>query len=126
MMLPALCAAALATSAAAPVPLSGLDRLEHGAWEVRARGVGGDVQKLCVGDPRQLLQVRHLGTNCSRYVVTDTPDAVTVTYNCPGAGNGRTDLRIETTRLVQIESQGIANRAPFSVSLEARRVGDCS
>lgn len=114
------------TVAAAPVQLAGLNRLEHGAWEVRARGASANVQQLCVGDPRQLLQPQHLGSSCSRYIVADGANEITVTYNCQAAGSGRTDLRIETPRLVQIQSQGVANRAPFSVSLEARRIGNCS
>mgnify|MGYP006175199349 CR=1 FL=1 len=36
------------------------------------------------------------------------------------------ELRRETSRLVQIQSQGIRNGLPFEFSAEARRVGDCS
>jgi hypothetical protein len=32
---------------------------------------------------------------------------------------------VETPRLVQIQSQGVADSAPFSFTIEARRTGDC-
>jgi hypothetical protein len=51
---------------------------------------------------------------------------VVVQYTCRGKGYGRTHIRRETGRLVQIDSQGIAGGLPFEFSAEARRVGDCS
>jgi hypothetical protein len=48
-----------------------------------------------------------------------------VQYSCANAGNGRTTVRVETPRLVQIESQGTVNREPFSIQLEGRRTGGC-
>jgi hypothetical protein len=110
--------------AQAPV-LAGLGGLERGNWELRVREPGGAVSHLCLGDPRLLLQVQHARNSCQRFVVTDTAEHIVVTYDCAAAGNGRTDLRIETPRLVQIQSQGIADSAPFSFEMEARRVGVC-
>ena len=49
-----------------------------------------------------------------------------VQYTCRGKGYGRTQIRRESNRLVQIDSQGIADGLPFSFSAEARRVGDCA
>ena len=40
-------------------------------------------------------------------------------YTCPGAGHGRTSIRSETNRLVQIDTQGIADGKPFSQAIEA-------
>ncbi|WP_336959625.1 hypothetical protein [Sphingobium aquiterrae] len=105
--------------------LAGLSGLERGDWELRVREPGGAVSHICLGDPRVLLQVRHQRNSCRRYVVTDTAQHIVVTYDCAAAGNGRTDLRIETARLVQIQSQGIANSAPFSFQMEARHIGTC-
>jgi hypothetical protein len=51
--------------------------------------------------------------------------SVTVSYVCPGMGRGRTLLRVETPRLVQIDSQGLANGAPFALRAVARKVGPC-
>lgn len=118
-------APATATPAPPAAPLAGLNTLEHGDWELKLRSEKGEVRHVCVGDPRLLLQVRHGASSCSRFVVSDSAEHVVVTYDCAGAGNGRTDLRIETSRLVQIQSQGIADSAPFSMTLEGRRVGAC-
>ncbi|CAN5449246.1 hypothetical protein BH10PSE12_BH10PSE12_24250 [soil metagenome] len=129
-MRPLLAASIVFAGAAVAAPvqapgLAALGTLESGDWELRVRGRGGAVKHLCLGDTRELLQVQHSGRSCSRFVVTDTAQQIVVTYDCAAAGNGRSDLRIETPRLVQIQSQGISNGAPFSFSMEARRVGVC-
>jgi hypothetical protein len=49
-----------------------------------------------------------------------------VQYTCRGRGYGRTHIRRETSRLVQIDTQGIADGRPFAFAAEARRVGDCT
>ncbi|HEX7782606.1 MAG TPA: hypothetical protein VF509_07345 [Sphingobium sp.] len=105
--------------------IAGLNSLESGNWELRSREPGGAVRHMCLSDMRQLLQIRHAGRSCSRFVVTDTATQVVVTYDCAAAGNGRTALRIETPRLVQIQSQGIADSAPFDFAMEGRRIGAC-
>ncbi|MEC3950472.1 hypothetical protein U5A89_16375 [Sphingobium sp. HWE2-09] len=114
-----------ATAPAVPAPQA-LRTLETGEWELRGRGEGAETRKLCISDLRQLLQVQHGRTLCRSFVISDSAHAITVTYDCAAAGNGRTDLRVETTKLVQIRSQGIANGAPFAFTAEGRRVGDCS
>jgi predicted subunit of tRNA(5-methylaminomethyl-2-thiouridylate) methyltransferase len=58
-------------------------------------------------------------------VVEDRADQVTVQYTCRGRGYGRTTIRRETGRLVQIQTQGIAEGLPFDFAAEARRMGDC-
>ncbi|MFB0872934.1 MULTISPECIES: DUF3617 domain-containing protein [unclassified Sphingobium] len=121
----ALFMAASAGAANAPAPVA-LAALEPGQWELRGRGEGTETQKLCVTDLRQLLQVRHGKALCRSFTVSDSPHAVSVTYDCAGAGNGRTDLRVETSRLVQIRTQGVAGGAPFAIAAEARRVGACA
>jgi hypothetical protein len=83
------------------------------------------LQTVCLGDARRLIQVYHPRATCSRYVIEDTPTSVTVHYTCPGAGHGRTTIRSETNRLVQIDTQGIADGKPFSQAIEARRAGGC-
>ena len=126
-------AAALIAIAAAGTPgvaqtpgLAMLNQLEQGQWQVRDRDAPGTPRALCLGDPRVLLQLRHPQAGCSRFVVDDGADVVTVQYSCPGNGGGRTSIRRETNRLVQIDTQGIANGAPFSATYEARRVGTCT
>lgn len=106
------------------VQLAMLDRLTPGLWEIRMRD-GGQSERLCLDDGRRLIQLRHPNLACRQFVVEDGPGAVTVHYTCPGQGTGRTHLRFETPRLVQIESAGVAARLPFDIVAEARRVGDC-
>lgn len=118
------CAAASAVPAQAPT-LAMLDRLEKGSWQLRERGKEEVLQTICVGDARRMIQIQHPRSTCSRYIIEDTPNSVTVHYTCPGAGHGRTSIRSETNRLVQIDTQGIAEGKPFSQAIEARRTGGC-
>lgn len=105
--------------------LAMLDQLDAGRWELRARDAGSQTERICVNTGRRLIQLRHPDSACERLVVQDSPSEVTVQYTCRGQGYGRTHIRKETSRLVQIDSQGIANGLPFEFSAEARRVGDC-
>lgn len=122
----------LATTIALAAPAFGggpslamLDQLEPGKWELRDRS-GTVLQRICVPNGRRLIQLRHPGQACENFVVQDTAGEVTVQYTCRGRGYGRTHIRRETSRLVQLESQGIADGLPFEFSAEARRVGDCN
>jgi len=122
----AACALAGATAVPAQAPsLAMLDGLEKGSWQLRERGSDTVLQTVCVGDARRMIQIQHPRANCSRYIIEDTPKSVTVHYTCPGAGHGRTSIRSETNRLVQIDTQGIAEGKPFSQAIEARRAGAC-
>ena len=118
---------ALAVPATGQRPaLAMLDQLEKGSWELRMREDGARLERLCLNDARRLIQLRHPAANCERLVVDDEATQVTVQYTCRGQGFGRTHIRRETSRLVQIDSQGIADGLPFSFAAEARRVGDCT
>ena len=113
----------------APVAAQGpalamLDGLDKGQWELRYRD-GSTPRRICVRNGRQFLQLRHQQPGCSRAVVEDGPGNVTVQYTCRGDGYGRTTVRRETSSLVQVESQGIADGLPFQFGAEARRVGSC-
>lgn len=124
----ALTAFALAGATAVPAhapSLAMLDRLEKGSWQLRERGKDAVLKTICVGDARRMIQIYHPRATCSRYIIEDTPGSVTVHYTCPGAGHGRTSIRSETNRLVQIDTQGIADGKPFSQAMEARRTGGC-
>jgi hypothetical protein len=121
-------ASALAGATAVPAQapsLAMLDGLEKGSWQLRERGSDAVLHTVCVGDARRMIQIQHPRANCSRYIIEDTPKSVTVHYTCPGAGHGRTSIRSETNRLVQIDTQGIADGKPFSQAIEARRAGPC-
>lgn len=119
-----------ATMAAAPARapvLAALGLLEPGQWQLTEQSNAPSrlTQRICVGDAAALLQVRHAGASCSRYVIENEAKHGTVHYTCPGAGHGRTTIRVETPRLVRIDSQGIADNAPFEFVLEGRRIGPC-
>ena len=102
-----------------------LDRLEPGLWEIQPRDSATAAIKLCVDSGRKLIQIRHPREACQRFVIEDKPGAVTVQYSCPANGYGRTSLRFENARLVQIETQGIDGGLPFNFVAEARRIGTC-
>lgn len=113
------------------IPLAGhaaelgmLDSLAKGAWTLRIRD-DGSTQRICLRDGRELIQIRHKQPGCTRFVVRDTESEVVVQYTCRGNGYGRTSIRRESNDLVQIQSQGIIDGAPFSISGEARRSGSC-
>lgn len=116
-----------ATSGAAQGPgLAMLNQIEAGRWELRFRDVSGAVQSICLANGRRLIQLRHPNVTCEYYVVSDGASDVTVQYTCRGRGYGRTHIHRETGKLVQIESQGIADRFPFDFVAEGRRIGECT
>jgi len=118
-------AASLMLPAAAQAPaLAMLDGLDRGEWELKFRD-GGDSQKICLRTGLELIQIRHPDRSCSRIVVEDGAQEVTVQYTCRGQGYGRTNIRRETNSLVQIEGQGIAGTRHFQFTAEARRTGAC-
>lgn len=101
-----------------------LDRLEPGLWEVRARDEA-ETLRICIDNGRELIQIRHQGETCRRFVVDDTPGLVTVHYTCPVNGYGHTSIRLENARLIRLDTQGIRTGLPFNFTAEARRIGPC-
>ncbi len=108
-----------------PLPIA-LRVLEPGQWALRSPDSSAPPRTLCISDPRVLLQLRHGGGSCSKYLITNDAAQVVVHYACAGQGNGRTTVRVETPRVVQIESQGIEGKQPFDLAYEGRRVGECA
>ncbi len=104
--------------------LAMLGGLAKGEWTIKHRD-GSPDRKICVKTGQELIQLRHNEAGCSRFVVEDGANKVTVQYTCPGNGYGRTNIRKENGALVQIESQGIASGLPFQFAAEARRTGSC-
>ncbi len=124
----ATAAAFLAFSVSAPAQapeLALLDGLQKGEWTLKGRGSVEPGKKVCLGDPGILLQIQHRETDCSRYVIQDTPNSVRVSYKCGSSDHGVTTIKRESSGLIQIQSQGIEGNAPFSFSVEGRRTGDC-
>jgi len=113
---------------AAPAQTPGLtllDGLTQGEWTLKERGTTGSGQKVCLGNPELLLQIQHGNASCTRYVIENSPRKLRVSYKCGRAGQGVTEIKLESSNLVQIYSQGIRNDAPFSFSMEGRRTGSC-
>ena len=108
----------------APVPMA-LATLQPGQWALRSLDGSAAVKTVCLGDARMLLQIRHSGASCNKYIITNDPTQAVVHYSCAGVGNGRTSIRVETPRVIQIESQGIEGKQPFDLTYEGRRVGEC-
>jgi hypothetical protein len=102
-----------------------LARLEAGQWELRTTG-NARIAAICLGNPILLTQPRHGAAPCTRDVVAADAGSMTVNYSCPGQGRGRTTIRFETPRLVQIDSQGLDRGMPFAMRAEARRTGPCA
>lgn len=110
--------------AARAAELAMLDTLTRGAWTLRIRDDGSQ-RRVCVRTGREFIQIRHRQPGCSRFIVKDDPDEVVVHYTCRGNGYGRTSIRRESNGLVQVQSQGIVDGAPFAIDAEARYVGPC-
>lgn len=128
MMVAIASGAMLAGAIAVAQPSMNLDALkllEPGMWELKERSQGPTMKRMCVADTHALLQVAHEGTVCSRFVIGSESKSVTVHYTCPGAGHGRTTIRVENSHLAQISSQGLVGKDPFNYTLEARRTGNC-
>jgi hypothetical protein len=114
---PALAAAGGAITALAP--------LERGRWEVRDLDSGRSRPAVCLGNPAQLVQLEHRGANCPLEVLQNEKGEATAQYSCAGRGFGHTHIRVDTPRLVRIDTQGLSNGRPFSFRLEAKRAGNC-
>lgn len=104
--------------------LVALAQIERGEWQLRAPD--GSSRAICITDPQVLIQFRHRGASCSRFVVENGVNAGRVTYSCPGLGNGDTRITVETPRLIRLETQGITRGLPFTEEYEGRRTGACS
>ena len=102
-----------------------LDSLDRGMWQLRQTGGNIPTSKICLGKSESLLQIQHSGVACDQYVVRSSANSLTVSYTCPGHGQGMTVIRKETNRIIHIQSQGIENNAPFSFAVEGRRTGPC-
>ena len=104
-----------------------LTRLETGQWELRGGAGNSRIVAICLGNPILLTQPRHGAAPCTRDVIAADAGSMTVNYSCPGGlGRGRTTIRFETPRLVQIDSQGLDHGMPFALRAEGRRVGPCA
>lgn len=103
--------------------LTALGSIERGQWQLRDEE--GTTRRLCLANPAALLQIMHGNTQCEHFVMENTPRSATIRYTCPSHGHGRTTISVDTPRVVNIQTQGVANGAPFSERFEGRRTGAC-
>ena len=119
-------AASIAPAADADRNLLALSRLELGLWQIREQGNDrAKPRSICLGDTTALIQLEHRQIVCSQLVITNAPQNLMVHYVCPYNGFGQTSLRVESPRRATLDTQGIANNAPFAYRAELRRLGDC-
>ena len=103
--------------------VNALGGIERGQWQLKS--ADGGVRGLCLDNPAAMLQIMHRNTQCEHFVMENTPRSATIRYTCPSHGHGRTTILVDTPRVVNIETQGVIDGAPFSERFEARRVGTC-
>lgn len=121
-----------AALAAGTPALKLLDGFQPGLWQMtpldedsRMRMPQGRAE--CILTPGTLLRAGADGVDansCSYTVVENAADRAAVAYVCRGSGSGRTALR-RVGSSYRIDAQGFANRQPFEIRGEYRRVGSC-
>lgn len=102
-----------------------LARLERGKWLVRSAAQSRIERTICLGDPALLLQIEHGAAGCSRALVTADEHGGTIQYTCRGRGYGRTSVRVETSTVATIDTQGLIDGRPFAYRATARKVSHC-
>jgi hypothetical protein len=102
-----------------------LGSIMPGEWQVREAGPGGEVRRLCVVQPAELLQIRHGPGTCTRTVLTASSRSTTVSYACP-SGTGRTTLTLTGVGEAHIQTQGLVGGQPFDTEYDARLIGRCA
>ncbi|HET7708940.1 MAG TPA: hypothetical protein VFK50_05320 [Sphingomicrobium sp.] len=116
-------AALLLALSAASRPAS-LSRIEGGLYEIDRLGPGAR-PRLCIADPMIFASYEHRGRSCTRVVISDGPNGAIIHYTCAGGGFGQSTVKALTPRSLRVETQGIADNAPFQYVFQARRVGNC-
>ena len=116
-------AALLLALSAASRPAS-LMRVEGGLYEIDRIGKG-DRPRLCIADPMIFASYEHRARACTRVIISDGPNGAVIHYTCTGGGFGQSTVKALTPRSLRVDTQGIADGAPFQYVFQARRVGDC-
>ena len=109
--------------AAASRPAS-LSRIEGGLYEIDRLGPGGR-PRMCIADPMIFASYEHRGKTCTRVLISDGPGGAVIHYTCAGGGFGRSTVKALTPRSLRVDTQGIADNAPFQYVFQARRIGAC-
>jgi len=122
----------LLTIAGAVLPLalagastpSVLSQITSGLWEITGER-GASATRVCVREPSLLAQVEHRSAKCTQTVLRNDSASAIIEYSCAADGFGHSKITMLTPRSVRIETQGIADYAPFGYVVHARRVGNC-
>lgn len=117
----ALSVATAASVFAQDVPL--LRSVSPGEWQLHEIGESAPNRMICVRSADQLVQLQHGAAECERLAGSQDGKRAVVSYRCPAHGHGRTVITEESDALLRIQTQGIADGAPFNVDYEARRIG---
>ncbi|MBA2772236.1 MAG: hypothetical protein M3438_06470 [Pseudomonadota bacterium] len=116
--------AVLALALAGASSPSVLSQISGGLWEISGQR-GAPPTRLCIPQPPLLAQVEHRSAKCTQTVLRNDPASALIEYSCPGGGFGHSKITMLTPRSVRIETQGIADYAPFGYVVKARRIGNC-
>jgi hypothetical protein len=101
-----------------------LDQVTPGLWEFTGAR-DAPARKVCISKPPLIARVEHQSGNCTHTIVRNDAGTAIVDYTCPGAGFGESKITMVTPRAMRVETQGIADNAPFAYVVQARRVGSC-
>lgn len=128
---PLVVMAATGAAVAAPAPgkaptVAVVAEIAPGEWQFREIGSGTAPLTMCITNADVLVQFQHRNAQCTRFVVDDQARQGTIQYSCPGAGNGRTTIKLSTRKSFRLDTQGIAEGAPFAMSFDVRLMGPCS
>jgi hypothetical protein len=99
--------------------------MSDGQWSLKPVGRSGvEARALCLGTSvAPLAQIEHRGQTCRITTQEISPREVAITYDCGMGNNGYTRLRAETSKLVQVDTQGFKGNMPFHNRYEARWSG---
>jgi hypothetical protein len=114
-----------AATPSAQAKVAALAGIEPGRWQVRDLDAAMAPASICIGDPQVLVRFEHRASDCPAEVVEQGAGAATVQYSCAGQGFGHSKVRVQTPRLVRVDTQGLSGGRPFSYRLEAQRTGSC-
>lgn len=107
-------------------PVTVVAQFPVGQWQLREVSSTEPPKAMCIADADILIQLKHPGAQCSRFVIEDSVRTATIHYTCPGAGNGRTTIKLESRKAFHLDTQGVADGSPFDTAYNATRLGDCA
>ena len=96
-----------------------------GLWEFTGLPNGGAASRQCLVNTATLARLEHRAQKCTETVISQTPTAMLIDYQCANGGYGQTKVTMLTPRSLRIETQGISANLPFNYKIQARRIGNC-